>query len=200
MTLRYSLPSILGALLLLAGSLSAETGNDTDPLFNARQAMFNAMYDYELTGDPNYDYAQILVPLNIEAVDMAESIKDQSEDDRLLRIANMLEDDVETELEALQAWQEHFSAPTPGDNAEAVKVAFEGVRERMMERRDELQSNGDLDGSAASMLVWYHEAAIALTHVTLEYSVDAQLRLLASDIKRDHTRQIAELRSWRTLR
>ncbi|GGX45263.1 DUF305 domain-containing protein [Saccharospirillum salsuginis] len=200
MTLRHWMPFVLGALLMLVGSLSAETGDDAGPLFNARQAMFNALYDYELTGDPNYDYAQLLVPLNLEAVDMAETLKDESDDDRLLRVANMLKDDVDTEIEALQAWQERFSAPTPGDDADAVTVAFEGVRERMMERRDELQSNDDLEGSAAATLTWYHEAAIALTHVTLEHSVDAQLRLLASDIKRDHTRQIAELRNWRTLR
>lgn len=200
MTLRHWLPPILGTLLLLMGPAQAESGGDTDPLFDARQAMFNALYDYELTGDPNYDYAQIMIPLSLEAVDMAETLMDESDDDRLVRVAEMLKDDVDTELEALQAWRERFAAPTPGDNAEAVKLAFDGVRKSMMARRDELRPGNDLEGSAASTLIWYHETVISLTQATLDHSVDAQLRLLASDIKRDHTRQIAELVNWETMR
>lgn len=199
MTLRSWIGPLLVLVCSLSGPVLAEP-EDGRPLFDARQAMFNALYEYDLTGDPNYDYAQLLMPLNLEAVDMAEVLQEETDDERLVRVARILKDEVDTEIEALQAWQERFAAPTPDDDAEAVTRAIEGVRERMMARRDELQADDDWEGDAASTLVWYHETAIALTQVALQYSVDAQLRMLASDIRRDHTRQIAELRNWRTLR
>ncbi len=192
---------LLSALLIFSPLLRAETGGgDSPPMFEPRESLVGALYDYDLTGDPNYDYARIMVPMNIRAIAMIDTLLDHSEDERLLRVAGLMKDEIAAELEALQEWQARFSEPTPGDNAEAVKVAIKGVRDRMMEHRDEMEASQETGTAFAAAMVWYHEVAISLTQVTLDYSVDAQLRMLASDIRRDHTRQIAELRNWESLR
>lgn len=181
--------------LWLVGPADAESMSDS-ALTEVRQQLMQAAYQAELSGDPNYDFANLMVAHQGAGIDMAKALLDSSEDERLVRVAELIIDNHEREIEDLNTWLERYDEPSPEDDAEAVRQAYRAVLDGLAEDRDEFRVQGDADSVFANAMIWHHELAVALGQVMLNHSVDAQLRILAGDIVRDSTRDIAELRNW----
>lgn len=189
-------------VLFMTGLAHAEdeaSGQDS-PIAEARQDMIETLYQYEFTGDPNYDYANLMIPLNRAAIEMSRQVLDRSDDDQLLRVVEPGLSARQEENESLQGWLDRYQEPNPGNDAEALTETFQNVRNQIRDGREVLEPTGDLESDFAQAMIWHHEVAIALSQTFMQNSTDAQLRLFANDVKRVQTRELAELGNWEQMR
>ena len=122
------------AILLLAGSVtaaSAQTDREHDAhqpdgspaaesdrqmdhapsesaqaYMDAMQTMMDAMVGMEMRGEPNADFALMMIPHHQSAIDMAEAYLEHGDDPELTKLANEIIAAQQQEIEFLQNWLE----------------------------------------------------------------------------------------------
>jgi uncharacterized protein (DUF305 family) len=120
MPIRYRLPLIVGALAIGLAALSAtaqdmqhapakpQTGGDMMGMHGA--AMHAAMQqmqqgmDMPMSGDPDQDFAQMMIPHHQGAIDMARIELESGRDPQLREMAQKVIEDQEREIAALKEW------------------------------------------------------------------------------------------------
>jgi uncharacterized protein (DUF305 family) len=120
MPIRYRLPLIVGALAMGLAALSAmaqdtqhaptkpQAGGDTMGMHGA--AMHAAMQqmqqgmDMPMSGDPDQDFAQMMIPHHQGAIDMARIELESGKDPQLREMAQKVIEDQEREIAALKQW------------------------------------------------------------------------------------------------
>jgi uncharacterized protein (DUF305 family) len=120
MRTRYRLPLIAGALAIGLAALSAtaqdtqhaptqpQTGGDMMGMHGA--AMHAAMQHMQenmgmpMSGDPDRDFAQMMIPHHQGAIDMARIELESGKDPQLRRMAQKVIEDQEREIATLKEW------------------------------------------------------------------------------------------------
>jgi uncharacterized protein (DUF305 family) len=120
MPIRYRLPLIVGALAMGLAALSAtaqdmqhapakpQTGGDMMGMHGA--AMHAAMQqmqqgmDMPMSGDPDRDFAQMMIPHHQGAIDMARIELESGKGPQLREMAQKVIEDQEREITALKEW------------------------------------------------------------------------------------------------
>lgn len=190
---------LLSLLLVLAGSVVAaqNAADESGELAQMRQQMIDEVYDYKLTGDADYDYAALTINLNESALEMSHWMLDHTEDERLRSLAQETIGAQEDALERLRNWFDRYPQPKPADDVTAVVDAYEAVFERMAANAEELDQSSNPEIAYVDALIWHHEMIYSLSQNLVQQSVDAQLRLIATDVSRRSSRQVANLSNWR---
>lgn len=191
---------LLSLLLVLAGSVVAEqnASDEGSELARMRQQMIDEVYDYKLTGDADYDYAALTISLNESALKMSRWMLDHTEDDRLRSLAQETISAQKEALEGLRDWFDRYPQPKPAEeDVQAVVDVYEAVFDRMASTAEELDKATNPEIAYVDALIWHHEIVYALSQNLVQQSVDAQLRLIATDISRRSSRQVATLSNWR---
>lgn len=187
-------------LLLLIGSSVAEqtASGESGELAQMRQQMVEEVYDYKLTGDADYDYAALTISLNESALKMSRWMLDHTEDQRLRSLAQETISAQKEALEGLRDWFDRYPQPKPAEeDVQAVVDAYEAVLDSMASAAEELDKATNPEIAYVDALIWHHEIVYALSQNLVQQSVDAQLRLIATDISRRSSRQMATLGNWR---
>lgn len=200
--LQNPLVRTLSLLLMLTGPGWAEQSSDeqsdtqTGPIMSMRQEMTSAFFDYPLTGDADFDFATLIVSLNDRAIEMARWAIDHADDARLVSLAEEVITAKQDRQQRLRQWLERNPEPTPGNDADAVIEAFGYVRERMEQSREERLRSSEPQQAFAEAMIWHYEAAYSVAQTFLQNSVNAQLRLIATEVSRTNSRQIANFTNW----
>lgn len=186
-----------GFLVVVASCISIGLVYADSGLRDQGEALKASLYEYESTGDANHDFANLIKEQYQNAARLAELKLDDLEDASLQRVARAAINRIENELEEIERWLGRNSQPTVGDNAELIANSLATLSERMKEVESRFVDT-DLEDDAyfAQLMLWHHEVTIAIGQLVGNNSVDAQIRMLAADTVRRHTREIAQLRNW----
>lgn len=181
--------------LVAVAPVSAESTSDASVL-QAREELMTAVFEVELSGDPDFDFSRLMATHQNAGVQMAELILDKTEDERLGRVAELIVEKHRDGIEAFNTWLGRYDEADPDDDAELIRETYQTVLDEFAQDRDEFRVDGDAELVFANAMVWHHELTVSLGQVMLNHSVDAQLRILAGDVVREANRDIAELRNW----
>ncbi|MHA7880075.1 MAG: DUF305 domain-containing protein [Saccharospirillum sp.] len=184
-------------LVFILVSLVAASLARADALHDLGEAMKASFYTYSSSGDVNFDYAQLMREQHRLAAQLSELKLNDLNDATLRRVARSAIQMVGESGESLERWQGRNSQPNAGANAELVENSLASLKDHLrdIEARFIDVAREDEDYYVQLML-WHHELAIALGQMVASQSVDAQMRMLASENTRLHTREVAHLRSW----
>jgi len=185
---------LMSCALVLAPAMAEQSAEAS--VQEARTELMSAVFDVELSGDPDFDFSRLMVTHQNAGVQMAELILDQTDNERLGRVAELIVKKHRDEIEAFNTWLERYDEPNPDDDAQLIRETYQMVLEQFAQDRGEFQVDGDAEIVFANAMVWHHELVVSLGQVMLNHSVDAQLRILAGDVVREANRDIAELRNW----
>lgn len=100
--MRISLKTALAAAALLSGAALAQTNDFATAMAGAMQRMHQAMA-VPSTGDPDRDFAAMMIPHHQGAIDMAEAELRFGKDERLRRLAQGIIVEQRQEISVMQA-------------------------------------------------------------------------------------------------
>lgn len=199
--MRFPQRQIIGLLsvwVLLAGTGVAQdaAAEDGGRLFEIRDQMIEAFNQYELTGDPAYDYAELVSGLNAHAKEMYRWMLENGTSPRLTSLAEEHAPSLEATMEELRQWRRRTGGPDPGESDEIFLQGFETVRTDLRRSLENLEPSSDPNVVFARTLVWHHEAVNALSQAVLKYSNDAPLMLIAHDVSQVNSRNVVHYENW----
>lgn len=185
--------ALVVVMLSLIGTVLAQSGE----LRDSGERLKASLYEYEPLGDVNHDYVNLISVQYRLAAELSDIKLDQLEAASLQRVARSALSKAENELVDIEAWLSRNSRPNIGDNAELVQSSIHALSERMKDVESRfVDAELEDDAYFAQLMLWHHEVAIAVGQLVVNQSVDAQVRMLATDTVRRHTREIAQLRNW----
>lgn len=100
--MRITLKTALAAAALLSGAALAQTNDFATAMAGAMQRMHQAMA-VPSTGDPDRDFAAMMIPHHQGAIDMAEAELRFGKDERLRRLAQGIIVEQRQEISVMQA-------------------------------------------------------------------------------------------------
>ncbi len=161
--------------------------------------MMNAMAGKGVTysGNPDGDFAMLMIPHHQGAVDMTAVELKYGSDAAIRALAGAIAAAQQPQIEQMSRWrQEHQLAATPG--AEAARRAFTAANDKLMKgmMSQGMAHSGNADLDFVQMMVPHHQGAIDMRQVELDFGQDPELRALAQDIITAQKGEIAQMTGW----
>lgn len=173
----------------------AGNADKTDYFAAANQRMMDDMHSLEMTGDVDYDFIRGMKPHHQGAIEMAEVLLANSEDDNLRSMAHDIIRAQKKEIAQMQEWLQELGEPKPGEYAAEIKGAWERINERMMKDMHQAPS-GKVERDFVRGMIPHHEAAIDMAYVLLSFSEHTELRETGFAVIREQKREVREMRDW----
>lgn len=195
---RPSLRKLLALLLMPSAAIYAASvlAADSVTLDAEREQLMSAVFDVGLSGDPDVDYAHLMVAHQSAALPMIKTVLAQTDSPSFKHNAERLVQQIDDDIDVLNTWLARYDQADPGDDAEAIRQVYQTALDDYAAERGDFQVQGNDDWVLAQALLWHQSLALTLDQLMLNHSVDAQLRILAGDGVRHANRDIAELRNW----
>ena len=144
------------------------------------------------SGDPDDDFAMLMIPHHQGAVDMAKVEAQYGADGQMKDLATRINAAQIPQIAQMQKWRMgHKAAPTA--DAETEQQAYIAVNNKMMAgmMADGMGHSGKPDVDFTKMMVPHHQGA-----VELQYGHDPEMRALAQIIITAQKPEIAEMNAW----
>lgn len=155
--------------------------------------MMEQMTTMEVTGDPDHDFAAMMITHHQGAIQMAREELQKGEDDELRLLAQKIITKQEAEIELLNKFLRNHIPDRSADGE-----AFDNeVRSEMPAMPDHQATTGNVDTDLAVLMVPHHEHAISMARALLRHGKHKDLKQLASTIISDQSRELRQLKRWR---
>lgn len=148
----------------------------------------------KMTGDPDHDFAQMMIMHHQGAVRMADDEIANGTDSNLKQMAKKTKDSNQAEIQKLQDFTSKHK-PTTGDTATTMKM-MHSMQSMMGEMHQQDMSNMNTDQSFAQMMIQHHQMGIDMTKAYLGMSKNQQLKQKAQQTMEEQTKEIKELETW----
>lgn len=111
--MKITLTALLASILLcgpvssFAQNGQAQSSAESDfstPSHAAMQKMQDDMMKTPMTGDPDHDFAAMMIPHHQGAIDMAKAYTEHGKDPKLVKMAKKMVSDQEREIKVLNKW------------------------------------------------------------------------------------------------
>ncbi|ARS38126.1 DUF305 domain-containing protein [Pontibacter actiniarum] len=150
-----------------------------------------------MTGDPDYDFAQIMSMHHQGAIRMAE---DEIANGTNAKMKEMAQKTVKTNKEDIQKLQDFAKRhqPAKGDTATTMRMM-----QPMNKMMDDVHRNmGDMSGantdhSFAQMMIHHHEIGNEMARAFLKQGKTPEMKQMAQKTIDQQTKEISELEAWK---
>ena len=202
-------------MMVIALIMSAFTVVHED-LHQAMNKMMQKMKSMEMTGDPDKDFAMMMIEHHQGAIDAAkivaksgkdQKIKDmaqktlrtQPEDQKELRKHTNMEHDQNATAKKDDSHAAH-SQSTDANVSSAHSDQFTGEMNAFMKDMETKMKNmkmtGNLDHDFATMMIDHHQGAIEMAEIEKKHGKIQDVKTLAEKIITDSQKDISELKTW----
>lgn len=149
----------------------------------------------QMTGDPDHDFAQMMVMHHQGAIRMAEEEVANGTDSQLKEIAKKTMASNQADIEKLQSFLKTHQAPS-GDTAATMRM-MHTMRGRMAGMHQKgMDMNQDTDQSFAQMMIHHHQSGIAMSEEFLKQGKTQTLKTIARNMMEAQQKEIKELEAW----
>jgi uncharacterized protein (DUF305 family) len=179
-----------------------ETMNDTGminkmgDMKSRMKKMMDEMHSYKITGDADYDYANMMIHHHQASIDMAQNIKLNGKDEALMNLADEMIIRQQKDIEKFNNWLSGKTAkPEGAAEQEGYKAEMDKMMKTMMENTEH-QMSGDIDKDYADMMIKHHNDANMMSDIQTKYGNDVKLKSTAQRIKEDQFEETVVLERW----
>ena len=180
-----------------------ETSVPADPASKAYMdgmAKMNKDMAAPMTGDPDVDFAAMMVPHHQGAIDMAKVQLQYGKDAELKKLSGEIVKAQETEIAFMKDWLARNGEPATAStghegHGNPASTAYMDGMEKMNKDMNAAMT-GDPDRDFVLMMIPHHQGAIDMAKVQLQYGKDPELRKLSEDIVKAQESEIAFMKDW----
>lgn len=147
-----------------------------------------------LTGKPDVDFVQGMIPHHQGAIDMAKVALQYGKDAEVKTLAENVIKAQEGEIAVMKAWLGKIDqtalvtdAKSTTDNEQAMATMMKNMA---------VPYTGDADVDFLKSMIPHHQGAIDMAKVALQYAKDAEVLKLAQDIIAAQEAEIAFMTGW----
>lgn len=158
--------------------------------------MMAKMKDMKMTGDFDYDFANMMISHHQAAIDMAQVEVQKGTDAALKTMAQGMITAQQSEIVAFQDILKDYKVPSTNANEKNAHGNMTETMDMMMKHMGENKMTGNVDKDFAQMMIHHHEAAVKMANDELSQGKNAALKKMAQKIVQDQTKEIADLKTW----
>lgn len=161
--------------------------------------MHEKMKELEMTGDPDYDFAQMMIEHHKGAITLSEKQVEDGEADTLISMAKKIIEDQEAEIDSL----ENFVSNHEPDRVTEDKEMTGGGQHLMGNMDDSMQDmlnmevREDQDHNYVQMITMHHQQAIDMATNYLSHGKDENLKKMAQDMIDKSKEEIDSFENWK---
>ncbi len=172
---------------------SASTSESANAYGKAMTGMMAGMM-VPLTGKPDLDFMQGMIPHHQGAIDMAKIVLQYGKDAEIRTLAENVVKAQEGEIAFMQGWLGKTDQSTLAAVPESSKANGEAMATLMKNMM--LPPTGDADVDFVKGMIPHHQGAIDMAKVALPYAKDPEVLKLANDIVTAQETEIAFMTDW----
>lgn len=157
----------------------------------AMENMNHKMMSIQMTGDPDYDFAAMMVPHHQGAIDMAQIELTSGSDKEIIQMANQIVDEQQKEIANLNKW---LGSNSPATSNDSFKKEMQQEMESMMNIKMTMTGNTDKD--FLLMMIPHHQSGVNMAKLQVKYGKNAELEKMAKKSIDDQKKEIATMQEW----
>ncbi len=195
--INYFVILLTGCILLTACNKDYEKikiqNHGENDLMALMHDMMDEMNAATMTGDPDYDFAMMMVMHHQGAIEMADYEIANGDDGELKSMAEEMEAAQQAETAVLDS----FMAATTPD------MMDDKFMDEVMMSMDKMDKNADLqviigetDYDFASLIIVHHQSAMEMAYAILEHGEDEMIMEMAHEMIDMQLMEIEELQNW----
>lgn len=182
------LMTILMLLTTIYGSMYAQQGMR---LMTPMHETMTNLEELELTGDPDHDYASMILTHHKGGLEMLNEVIRSGSDKEIIDLAERIKKSQEEEIKRLGKFTQDHSGTQKNDE-------FLGEMESHLDQaKDEMEKNmnlsGNVDRDFATLMSLHHNHGIEMTKTALKYIKNEELKQLAQKMLTDQQSEKEEL-------
>ncbi len=171
-----------------------DAATDSTKGFEAAMAgMMNGMMA-PISGKPDLDFVQGMMPHHQGALDMAKVVLQFGKDPEIKTLAEGVVKAQEGEIAFMKDWlakSDQTALPTVPDSTKANEQVMAMMMKNMM-----VPYSGDADVDFVKGMIPHHQGAIDMAKVAQQFAKDPALLKLANDIVGAQSSEIASMNAW----
>lgn len=147
-----------------------------------------------LTGKPDLDFVQGMMPHHQGAIDMAQVVLQFGKDSEVKNLAQNVIKAQEGEIAFMKGWLAKANVSTLPVVPEATKESEQAMADMMKGMM--MAHTGDADVDFMQGMIPHHQGAVAMAKIALQYVKDPELLKLAKDIVNAQETEINFMNDW----
>lgn len=165
------------------------------------QKMHKQMMSMKMTGDPDYDFAQMMIQHHKGAIDMSKKEISKGKDKEVKSMAKQVIDDQNREIKELQAYVKKNRSSKAGkaEESDVTGSTEKSMKDKMNDMQTKMQDmnmTGDQDKDYVSMMMIHHEHGIDLAKDYMDKAKDANLKKMAQQMVDENQKQMDKMKDW----
>ncbi|MBX9852484.1 MAG: DUF305 domain-containing protein [Cytophagaceae bacterium] len=177
-------------------------GSSEDSSMNLMAVMsksMQAMKDVHMSGDPDHDFASMMIEHHTGAIEMCDIELKSGKDESIKSLAGKMKLAQTKDLNQLQAFTESHKAEGTHDHEKMAKDPFSMKMMKNMEAMDSKMKNmkmeGDVDKDFATMMIDHHKDGMEMAKAEIAYGKNKEMKSLAQKMIQDQQKDISELQN-----
>lgn len=171
---------VLGALL--AGCGGGDEPHDTMPGMGEGT---NSTAEQGEANKADIAFAQAMIPHHEQAIEMAKLVPSRASDEKVVKLAEQIEQAQDPEIQKLTSWLKEWGAPAPEDGMDHGDMG-DGAMPGMMSDADmaklEQAKGAEFDRMWMQMMIKHHEGAIEMAKSELKDGSHSGAKSMAQEI------------------
>ncbi len=160
-------------------------------MMQTMDAMMQRTNALQMTGDPDVDFANMMIEHHQGAIDMSEVEIKSGTDAQMKTMAEKIIAAQKTEISQMR----DFVKAHPAVPAQQHTMAGGGMQ-AMHDQMKSMSMSGNVDQDFASMMIAHHQGAVTMAQEELTKGKHAELKKMAQMMIDDQQREIAEFQAW----